>query len=137
MQFNINVLDRNRLELRAFTEAQRIFDKESTRRGRTLQEVREACLTGHAAELYLIDHCGFIDDPREYKDLFDTLKVPVEIKVTGNIKNVEKVLSKAAVYARDSWRNHPNILYIFIANMNGDYKLHGIYNWNGKKFVND
>ena len=137
MQFNINVLDSNRLELRAFAEAQLIFDKPSTGRGRTLQEVREACLTGHAAELYLIDHCGFIDDPRPYKDVFDTLNNPVEVKVTKDVNNVYHVLRRANQTACELYKQHPNILYIFVVNEYNDYKLHGIYNWNGKEFVND
>ena len=137
MQFNINVLDSNRLELRAFAEAQLIFDKPSTGRGRTLQEVREACLTGHAAELYLIDHCGFIDDPRPYKDVFDTLNNPVEVKVTKDVNNVYHVLRRANQTVCELYKQHPNILYIFVVNEYNDYKLHGIYNWNGKEFVND
>lgn len=136
MKFNATILDQERLKARAYTEAQLIFDKESTRRGRSLQEVRRDCLMGHAAELYLIDHCGFKDDPRPYKDVFDTEGAPAEIKTTRKVKDVHHILRRAKEYMLEDWRKYPKQVYIFLVNgYNGDYELHGIYNWNGKEFV--
>ena len=138
MKFNANILDLDRLKQRAFAEAQLIFDKNTPGDNRSLSEVRLDCLVGHAAELYLIDHCGFKNDPTPYKDVFDTEDIPVEVKVTKKIKDVFHVLRRANARALELWRKHPKVLYIFIVNgYNGDYELHGIYNWNGKEFIND
>ena len=136
MKFNATILDQDRLKARAYAEAQLIFDKDSTRRGRTLKEVRRDCLMGHAAELYLIDHCGFSDDPQPYKDVFDTEDIPTEIKTTRKVKDVEHILRRAKEYMLEAWRKYPKQLYIFMVNgYNGDYELYGIYHWNGKEFV--
>ena len=136
MKFNVRDIDRERLKQRAFTEAQYIFDKDSTRRDRTLHEVRINCLIGHAAELYLIDYCGFKDDPTPYKDVFDPSDNPTEVKVIRNAKDVYFVLKRAKEYMLEDWRKYPKLLYIFVVNeYSGDYVLHGIYNWNGKEFV--
>jgi hypothetical protein len=137
MRFNVKTdIDLDRLKQRAFAEAEHIYNRESTRRDRTLQEVRRNCLMGHAAELYLIDHCGFKDDPRPFKDVFDTEDLPVEVKVTKKAKDVYHILRRANEYALEKWREYPKRLYIFLVNeYNGDYELNGIYNWNGKEFV--
>jgi len=138
MRFNNSILDSTRLQSRAYAEAEKIFSKESTRGGRTLEQIRRSCLIGHAAELYLIDHCGFHDDTRDYKDVFNTEGEPVEVKVTQKKKDVTFVLKRCNAAALEKFRNYPKILYIFIVNdYNGDYELHGIYHWNGKEFVND
>lgn len=137
MRFNASILDPIRLRERAYVEAEGIFSKDSTRRNRTLEQVRKACLMGHAAELYLIDHCGFRDDTRPYKDVFDTEDEPVEVKVTQKEKDVPFVLKRCNEAAVEAFRKYPKILYIFIVNgYNGDYRLHGIYHWNGKEFIN-
>lgn len=137
MRFNVKTdIDLDRLKQRAFAEAEHIYNRESTRRNRTLQQVRTNCLIGHAAELYLIDHCGFKDDPTPYKDVFDPSDIPTEVKVIRNAKDVYFVLKRANEYALELWRKYPKLLYIFVVNeYNGDYELNGIYNWNGKEFV--
>ena len=136
MQFNLRTdIDLARLKERAFAEALLIFNKESTCHGRTLQQVRADCLTGQAAELYLIDYCGFKNDPRPYKDVLDTEDAPVEVKVTRKKENVKHVLRRANADALELYKKYPKILYIFVVTGYNDYKLHGIYNWNGKEFV--
>ena len=70
MKFNAKTdLDPARLYNRAETEAKLIHSKPSTARGRSLENIIETVMYGHAAELYLIDHESFRDDPREYKDV--------------------------------------------------------------------
>ena len=137
MKFNVNILDLDRLKHRAFTEAQLIFDKNTPGDNRSLLEVRRDCIVGQAAELYLIDFCGFRNDPRPFKDVFDIEETPVEVKVTKKLKDVFHVLRRANACALELWRKYPKVLYIFVVNgYNGDYELNGIYNWNGKEFIN-
>jgi predicted HicB family RNase H-like nuclease len=90
---------------------------------------------GHAAELYLIDHESFSDDPREYKDVIDTKGNQVEVKVTEGKYYVPYVLQRCNDAAIETWRKYPEILYVFIGNKETyDYELDGIYLWNGKQF---
>lgn len=136
MKFNAKTdLDPVRLYNRAETEAKLIHSKPSTARGRTLKQIIEMVLYGHAAELYLIKHQGFTDDSREYKDVIDLDNNPVEVKVTEGTYYVPYVLQRCNDAAMETWRKYPEILYIFIGNKETyDYELHGIYLWNGKEF---
>lgn len=136
MKFNaINDLNGDELRERAEAEAKLIHAKPSTARGRKLEEITEMVLYGHAAELYLIKYQGFTDDPHEYKDVIDTNGNPVEVKVTEGAYYVSHVLARCNDAAKETWRNYPEILYIFIGNKETyDYHLHGIYHWNGEEF---
>ena len=136
MQFNAkNDLDPVKLYNRAEAEAKLIYSKPSTRRGRSLENIIETVMYGHAAELYLIDHEGFKDDTREYKDVVDPGGNDVEVKVTEGKYYVSHVLDRCNAAAMETWRKYPEKLYIFIGNKEScDYYLHGIYEWNGEKF---
>jgi len=82
MTFDVSdIQDKSEWKERAMTEAKAIHGKPSTARGRTLNEIYETCLYGHAPEQYLIE-TGWIDDERPYKDLIDPQGDNVEIKVT-------------------------------------------------------
>ena len=136
IKFNAADLDAATLYSRAKEESEQIFAKESTRRGRSLQKIIETSLYGHAAELYLIEKCGFKDDPRKYKDLFDTEGNSVEVKVTEGDYYVPYVLDRAGKSKLCDWRDFSDILYIFIGNkITADYNLHGVYKWIENKFV--
>lgn len=135
MKFNAKDLDQQSLLARAREEAQLIYNKPSTRRDRTLENIVETVLYGHVAEKYLIDYHGFSDDPRPYKDVINTNGDPVEVKVTEGDYYVPYVLERAEKAASESWRKYPKLLYIFIGNKNTlDYELHSIYEWNGQNF---
>ena len=136
MQFNAkNDLDSVRLYNRAEAEAKLIHKKPSTARGRSLKEIIETVMYGHAAELYLLDHKGFRDDTREYKDVIDPEGNDVEVKVTEGKHYVPYVLDRCNAAAMETWRKYPEKLYIFIGNKEScDYHLHGIYEWNGEQF---
>lgn len=136
MKFNAKKdLNAEELYTRAETEAKLIHRKQSTARGRSLEEIIETVLFGHAAELYLIKHHKFKDDTREYKDVIDPNGNLVEVKVTEGEYYVSYVLARCNDAARETWRKYPEILYIFIGNKETcDYHLHGIYHWNGKEF---
>ena len=133
--FNVKKdIDIQLLKDRAFKEAASIFSKESTRRGRTLKQIREVQLYGQASELWLLKN-GFEDDKREYKDVLRN-NVPIEVKTVGYPKAVKYELDRCNDCRKEAWRNYPNIVYMFIGNRKTlDYYLEGIYEWNGKEFV--
>jgi len=135
MKFNAIIdIDREKLKLRALDEARLIYAKDSTRKNRSLEEILQTCMYGHAAEIYLME-CGFTDDPRPYKDLLEKDGTPIEVKVTEGKYYVPFVLARAERAAREEWRDYPNKLYVFIADRNTlDYELYGIYTWNGENF---
>ena len=136
MEFNAADLDASALLSRAKEESEQIFAKDATRRGRTLQKITETSIYGHVAELYLIEKCQFKDDPRKYKDLFDTEGNSVEVKVTKGDYYVPYVLDRATKAKLETWRGFPDILYVFIGNkVTADYSLYGIYKWSENKFV--
>jgi hypothetical protein len=132
--FNAMDLNQSALKERAEAEAQLIYNKPSTRRDRSLEEIVETVLYGHVAEQYLIEQ-GWSDDPRPYKDVVNPNGEPVEIKVTKGDYYVPYVLERANKAASESWRKYPQWLYIFIGDRKSlDYRLEGIYLWNGAKF---
>lgn len=136
MKFNVKDLDIEFLKQRAFAEAKDIFSKDSTRRGRSLEEIKETCLYGHAAEVYLIKHQGFKDNPLDYTDVKTPTGKPAEIKVTQGEYYVRYVLERCDAAANQKWRNYPAILYIFIGDKDTlDYHLYGRYCYNGTNFV--
>jgi hypothetical protein len=136
MKFNAKTdLDRHELYDRARSEAKSIYLKDSTRRGRSLEQIIETVLYGHAAELYLIKYHGFQDDLREYKDVIDTNKNQVEVKVTEGEYYVPYVLARCNEASKNTWRKYPKVLYVFIGDKETcDYHLYGVYHYNGKEF---
>jgi len=119
---------------RAMNEAKQIHSKESTARNRSLNEIYEACLYGHAPEQYLIES-GWEDDTRKYKDVIDPIGDLNEIKVTEHIGNVPYVLARCQAAKLETWREYPDIVYIFINDRKSkEYTHEGIYLWNGKKY---
>lgn len=136
MKFNASQLDNNFYLDRAKAEANEIFSNESTRRDRSFRNILETTLYGHAAEVFLIQECGFKDDARKYKDVIDTNGFSVEIKVTEGDYYVPYVLERAEKAKLQVWREYPDILYVFIGNKKtADYELNGVYKWNSKRFV--
>lgn len=135
-KFNANELNQNYLLSRSHEEANEIFAKPSTRRGRSYEEILKTVLYGHVAEVFLIEKMGFTDDTRKYKDVINTAGKYVEVKVTEGDYYVPYVLERAVAAKKESWRKYPDLLYIFIGDKKtGDYSLHGIYEWNGKNFI--
>jgi diphthamide synthase subunit DPH2 len=138
MKFNIKDIDHEFLKKRAYEEARLIFLKESTRRNRTLEDIAAATMYGHAPEVYLIQHQGYKDDVRPYKDVFDTSGKEVEIKVTEIEEYVPYVLERCNTASAEKFRKYAKKLYIFIGNKKTlDYHLYGMYSYNGTKFIKD
>lgn len=137
MKFNRLNLDQEFLYKRAFVEAEKIFEKPSTRKGRELDEIVQTCLYGHAAEVYLMS-LGYVDDTRPYKDLFEPDNTSVEIKVTEHIGNVPYVLNRCRdkILDKNNWSGHPLRVYVWINDKKSDeYTLNGIYDWNGRGWI--
>lgn len=120
---------------RAVAEATLIYNKPSTRRNRSLDDIIETCLYGHAPEQYLIEN-GFSDNPEMYKDLVNDKGQDIEIKVTKHINNIRYVLERCVEAKKQTWRNYPDIVYIYINDrVSSVYNLNGIYKWNGNSFI--
>lgn len=139
MKFTENdIINIDSLNKRAMTEAKAIYSKESTRKGRSLDEVYSSTRYSHIAEQYLIDCQGFTDDTRPFKDVIDSNGVSVEVKVTSSSNFVPFIIDRANECML-SWRakTYSKVLYIFVAGKSelAEYTLHGIYKWNGKTFV--
>jgi hypothetical protein len=138
VKFNRNDLDQEFLHARTEDEAKQIFNKESTRQGRTYEQVYQTCLYGQTAECYLIQFQKFKDDPRPYKDVFTPVGKPAEIKVTEGDYYVDYVIERCEKYAKEKWRQYPSIVYVFIGNKSSlEYNLYGVYHWNGKNFIKE
>ena len=130
MSFNFDdIKNKDEWRERAMNEAKQIHSKPSTARGRTLNEIYETCLYGHAPEQYLIE-TGWMDDERPYKDLIDPQGDSVEIKVTQKEEFVPYVLARCQTAKLETWRNYPDIVYIFINNkQETEYVHEGTYLW--------
>jgi len=138
VKFNRNDLNQELLHARTEEEAKHIFSKESTRQGRTYEQVYDTCLYGQSAEFYLIQFANFKDDPRPYKDVFTPVGKAAEIKVTEGHYYVPYVIKRCEDYAKEKWRQYPAIVYIFIGDKSSlDYNLYGVYHWNGKNFIKE
>ena len=137
ISFNIDdIKSKSEWRERAYAEAKLIYNKPSTRKNRTIEQINEVCLYGHAAEQYLLE-TGYDDDERPYKDLIDPELDPVEIKCTEHKGNVPYVLERCVEAKLETWRKYPNIVYIFINNRKSKEYIHeGVYYWveNSKRY---
>lgn len=136
MKFKRSNLDQKFLYDRALNEAQKIFEKPSTRKGRELSQIIETCMYGHAAEVYLMS-LGYIDDTRPYKDLFEPDDTSIEVKVTEHVGNVPYVLDRCKrCIVEEKWKKHPTRVYVWINDKRSDeYTLNGIYDWDGSSWI--
>jgi len=132
MKFSRANLDQKLLLSRAEKEANKILLKDKSR---TYEQILKACLYGQAAEVYLLS-IGYIDDTKDYKDLFEPDNTSIEIKVTKHIGNVPYVLDRCAERIAEKWREHPTRVYVWINDTESDdYELNGIYDWNGRGWI--
>jgi hypothetical protein len=132
--FDSSVLSRDKVYQRAYKESLAIYAKESTRKGRTLDQILTESMRGHYAEVWLMEN-GYMDDDRPYKDLFEPDGTPIEIKVTKCESYVRYVLDRC----KDKFKMGINIapkIYIFLNEPESTlYEFHGIFYWNGMKFI--
>ena len=136
MKFNIKDLNQKQLVEKSNKESDAIYSKESTRNGRTIEEIRAANLYGLASEQFLIEKCGFNNDPHKYKDVISPQGHSVEIKTTS-AKGVGRMLNICNSWKADQpWRKLPEWLMIFESEwQSGEYKLQGTYKWNGQSYA--
>lgn len=106
---------------RLLNEVDGIYNKESTRKDRTYQQVLNSTIMGHKLEQYLLDNNGFTDDERKYMDLLSTSGASVDCKVVTNWHSgtakylVQKILERASF--------SPKINYVVIyQNVDGIYE---------------
>jgi|GEM_PF-2678076 hypothetical protein len=132
--FNIRDIDPELLRSRAIAEGNKIYQG-STRGNRDLQEVLTTCMHGQAAEIFLMNQ-GFIDDDREYKDLFEPIRLggnSIEVKVTSFENYIPFVLKRCAYKIQYKNINHPKRVYLFINDKKSPtYFFNGIYDWNDR-----
>ena len=138
MKFNAKDLDLEFLKARAFKEAEYIMRSPDKRRGRSDLRIKEDCLFGQAAECYLLQCEGFTDDSREYKDVKDRNRKPVEVKVISYPQAIGKLLERVNLSAKQRYKQYARKLYVFVGNrITADYYLYGTYSYNGTEFVKD
>ena len=77
--FNQTDIDPKRLYMRAKAEAEKITWNPNNR---TPERILWDCMMGQCAELYLIDKCGYTDNPNGFMDVFDPEGREIEVKVT-------------------------------------------------------
>jgi len=136
MKFNKKDVNYSNLMAKCKVEADGIYNKPNLRRGRTHSEILSTSMYGVAAERYLIEHCGYSADDRQYKDVIDPDGECVEVKVTKTVNFVPYVLKHANDAASEAWRGYPSILYIFIGDKaTGDYYLYSKYQHDGTQFI--
>lgn len=68
-------------------ESQAIFDNESTRKGRTLEEIYDVNLASQIAEKFMIQKMGFEDDDRPFMDIiFNNTTIDIKTSPTGQVR---------------------------------------------------
>ena len=91
---------------------------------------------GQCAELYLIDKCGYTDNPNGFMDVFDPEGREIEVKVTRGEHNVKFMLGDLLV-RKVEWGYHvADIVYTYLYDpKTGDYTFLNEYNFNGTDYV--
>tara|TARA_B100000768_G_scaffold38070_1_gene36738 strand:+ start:2900 stop:3379 length:480 start_codon:yes stop_codon:yes gene_type:complete len=136
---SFSLKDINLIELlaKAKAESQLIFDKESTRKGRTLNDITVTNMYGLAAEQFLIEKCNFTDNPLPYQDVISPEGIDVEVKVTKVFNYIPDVLRRL----KEKRKKYPSLYqpdWVFIYTNNKktrEYVFAGTYKWNGNTYV--
>ena len=131
--FNQTDIDPKRLYDRAFKESEKITWNPNNR---TKQRILEDCMMGQCAELYLLDKCGFSDNPNGFMDVYDPVGNEIEVKVTRGAHNVKFMLGDLLV-RKVEWGYHvADIVYTYLYDpKSGDYTFLNEYNFNGTEYV--
>lgn len=133
--FDSKDIDQALWEARTLTEATRIFNKESTRRGRTWEQVYEKCKQGQAPEVWLLMK-GYLDDSRDYHDVIRPDGEPIEVKTTDweSRYTLDRYRDKLMSFSDKA--ELAKTVYVF-NNRPGEslYTFHGIFTWNGECFI--
>lgn len=131
--FNQTDIDPKRLYDRAFKESEKITWNPNNR---TPQRILEDCMMGQCAELFLIDMCGFDDNPNGFMDVFDPAGNEIEVKVTRKKHNIKYMLGDLLVRKVDWGYDVADIVYTYLYDeKTGDYTFLNEYHFNGTDYV--
>ena len=112
---------------RSHREANDIKKNPKQRRGRTDQRILEDCMMGQAAEVFMISKYNYRDDPRRFKDTFNTRGKSVDQKVIGYDDPQWTLDNCKNIIENESWREFPHIVQIWYNKRNTDE-----YIWKGE-----
>ena len=124
MLFTIeDIRDKDLLKKLVDEESNQIYDKISSRRSRTLEEIRSAVQQSKVAELYLVENFEYEFSGIKYHDLFNKDKEIVEVKAYSStdvlpsfvIKDIRKIQSSD--WNKSSW-------YYYFGYYEGIYNLY-------------
>jgi hypothetical protein len=141
MTFNAQTdVDTKVLVNRARTEAEKIFAKDSTCRGRDFHHIFAEELRGQCPEVWLMTKHGYLDDTRAYHDIKEPDGTPIEIKVTkceGYVFSEPGTLSRYAEKLRMfSPGKLPTRVYVFFNESDSsEFTFYGVFDWNGSQFL--
>jgi len=131
--FNQTDIDPKRLYDRAFKESEKITWNPNNR---TKQRILEDCMMGQCAELFLIDKCGFSDNPNGFMDVYDPVGNEIEVKVTRREHNIKYVLGDLLVRKVEWGYDVADIVYTYLYDpKSGDYTFLNDYKFNGTDYV--
>ena len=131
--FNQTDIDPKRLYDRAFKESEKITWNPNNR---SKQRILEDCMMGQCAELFLIDKCGFSDNPNGFMDVYDPVGNEIEVKVTRGEHNVKFMLGDLLVRKVEWGYDVADIVYTYLYDpKSGDYTFLNDYKFNGTDYV--
>lgn len=82
--FDSSILDESEVFEHCKDEILRIYNSPTARRGRSMQEVGEACMKGAYAEVYLIKYHKYKNNNKAYHDLVSSSGIETEVKVRSS-----------------------------------------------------
>ena len=98
--------------------------------GRTREKVFSDCAQGRAAEIFLKQHFGYINNPKKWQDLISPLGLEIEIKTTKKSTNIPRIVVKCS-NDRNGGYLKSNYLFIFLVDSKSyHYDLIHTYEWN-------
>jgi hypothetical protein len=131
--FNQTDIDPKRLYDRAFKESEKITWNPNNR---SKQRILEDCMMGQCAELFLIDKCGFTDNPNGFMDVYYPVGNEIEVKVTRGEHNVKFMLGDLLVRKVEWGYDVADIVYTYLYDpKSGDYTFLNDYKFNGTDYV--
>jgi hypothetical protein len=93
-------------------------------------------MMGQCAELFLIDKCGFTDNPNGFMDVYDPVGNEIEVKVTRGEHNIKFMLGDLLVRKVEWGYDVADIVYTYLYDpKSGDYTFLNDYKFNGTDYV--
>jgi hypothetical protein len=124
MLFTIeDIRDKDLLKKLVDEESNQIYIKTSSRRNRTLEEIRSAVQQGKVAELYLVENFEYEFSYIKYHDLFNKDREIVEVKAYSSTEVFPSFIIKDIRKIQSSDWNKSNWYYYF-GYHEGMYNLH-------------